>query len=229
LNEHDHHVSHNFTPDRENFSMTQNPITPWSFLVQGVALGLAAAATPGAFQAYLITRSILNGFKKGGVIALAPIISDPPAVIIVLLFLNQLPTSFFKVISLAGGGFLFYLAYSTYHHWRSSPIVFGDAQQTTRGNIFRGAIINILSPGLYLYWTLVNGPLLISAIQQSWMHALAFLSGFYGFFIGGMLLIAALVSQTRKLGEKYIKYLLFVSTLTLTVFGIYLIFRSLFD
>jgi threonine/homoserine/homoserine lactone efflux protein len=209
-------------------NMDQNIMTMWSFFIQGIALGLAAAATPGAFQAYLITQSIINGFKKGSVIAFAPLISDPPVVIIVVLFLNQLPQSFLKVVSIAGGLFVIYLAYGTFKRWRTYSGDFSHESQTTRGNIFRGAILNILSPGLYLYWTLVNGPLLISAFEQSRLHGSVFLIGFYGLFIGGMLLIAALFAQTRRLGEKFIKVMLLVSTMTLAAFGIYLILRGFY-
>jgi threonine/homoserine/homoserine lactone efflux protein len=202
---------------------------PWFFFLQGIALGVAAAATPGAFQAYLITQSILNGFKRGSVIAFAPMISDPPVVIIVLLFLNQLPQSLMRAISFAGGAFVIFLAYGTFKRWRSSSEALGDESQPDRGNILRAAILNILSPGLYLYWTLVNGPLLISAIQQSAVHGIAFLLGFYGFFVGGMLVIAALFAQTRRLGEKFVRSTLLISTMILAAFGIFLIWRSLFN
>lgn len=207
--------------------MDQNLITPLSFFFQGAALGLAAAATPGAFQAYLITQSILHGFRSGGVIAFAPLISDPPVVLIVLLALSRFPQSFLKWIGLAGGLFVIYLAVGIYKRWRSPGEIVRNKPQTSKVNLLYGALLNILSPGLYLYWTLVNGPLLISALQKSLYYGIVFLIGFYGFFITGMLIIAALFAQTRRLGEKFIKGLLLVSAITLTAFGIVLIWRSL--
>lgn len=198
----------------------------WSLFLQGIVLGIAAAATPGAFQVYLITQSIIHGFKQGKQIALAPLISDPPIVIIVLLFLNQLPRSFMKVVSIAGGIFVIYLAVSTYIKWRKSSTINIDQHQTFRGNIFRGAIINILSPGLYLYWTLVNGPLLLSALQQSYLSGVSFLIGFYGLFIGGMLAMAALFAQFRRLGDKFISGMQLISAIILASFGIFLLLRS---
>lgn len=203
-------------------------MTVWSLFLQGVALGIAAAATPGAFQAYLITQSIIGGFKKGGIVAFSPLISDPPVVIIVVLFLNQLPESFLKTVSLAGGIFVIYLAYNIFRRWRKSSTVIVEESQTSRGYIFRGAILNILSPGLYLYWTLVNGPLLISAIHKSYLHGLSFLMGFYVFFVGGMLIISVIFAQAQRLGEKYLNNILLISTIILATFGIYLFLRSFY-
>jgi threonine/homoserine/homoserine lactone efflux protein len=74
-------------------------MSPWSYLIQGIALGLAAAMTPGALQAYLITQSIIYGFKRGSVIAFTPLISDPFVVIVILMSLNQVPQSFLRLIS----------------------------------------------------------------------------------------------------------------------------------
>jgi uncharacterized membrane protein YhhN len=70
---------------------------------------------------------------------------------------------------------------------------------------------------------------LISAFQQSRNHGIAFLIGFYGFFITGMLLIAAFFAQARRFGEKFIKGMLLISTMILAAFGIILIWRSFFQ
>jgi threonine/homoserine/homoserine lactone efflux protein len=120
-----------------------------------------------------------------------------------------------------------YLVLSTFKQWYNPTNDFNDKSVSSKVNLFHGAVLNILSPGLYLYWTLVNGPLLISALQESLIHGLAFLIGFYCFFIGGMLIIAALFAQTRRLGEKFIKSMLLISTIILFAFGILLIWRSL--
>jgi threonine/homoserine/homoserine lactone efflux protein len=48
------------------------------FFLQGAALGLTAAGSPGAFQAYLINQSLSGGWRRGALVALRPLISDPP-------------------------------------------------------------------------------------------------------------------------------------------------------
>jgi threonine/homoserine/homoserine lactone efflux protein len=61
------------------------------FFLQGAALGLTAAATPGSLQTLLISETLLGGIKRGARVTLAPLITDAPIIIAVLLILNQVP------------------------------------------------------------------------------------------------------------------------------------------
>lgn len=81
-----------------------------ALLVQGAALGLTAASSPGTFQTYLITQTLSRGWRNGAVVALAPLLSDPPIILLVLFLLNNLPPLLTQGISLIGGGFAIYLA-----------------------------------------------------------------------------------------------------------------------
>ena len=82
-----------------------------TYLLQGAALGFAAALTPGSFQTYLISESLAGGWRRGAPVAFAPLISDLPIILLSLFVLNQLPENFLNVISLAGGVFALYLAW----------------------------------------------------------------------------------------------------------------------
>ena len=87
--------------------------------------------------------------------------------------------------------------------------------------------MNLLSPGPYTFWALVLGPILLSALKQSALHGLAFLLGFYGAFIGGMLLLVTLFHQARRLGPSVVRALVLVSILVLVAFGALLIYSSI--
>ena len=82
-----------------------------SYFLQGAALGFAAAITPGPFQTYLISESLSGGWRRGAPVAFAPLLSDLPIILLSLFLLNQLPESFLRVISTAGGAFALYLAW----------------------------------------------------------------------------------------------------------------------
>ena len=82
-----------------------------SYLLQGAALGITAAATPGPFQAFLINQTLVGGWRRSLPLAFAPLISDPPIILAVILLLNQIPDNFEQLISLAGGAFVLFLAW----------------------------------------------------------------------------------------------------------------------
>jgi threonine/homoserine/homoserine lactone efflux protein len=203
--------------------------TYFSYLLQGMGLGATAGASPGSFQTYLINQTLVGGWRRGSPIAFAPLVSDIPIILVILLLLNQLPTYFLRLISLAGGLFALYIAWGLWRQWRrSDPIQPTDPDPVARGNSFwRGVVMNLLSPGPYTFWALINGPILISALRQSWVHAAAFLVGFYGVFISTMLVIVFVFHQARRLGPEILRALTLGSILILVIFGLVLIYRSL--
>jgi len=200
--------------------------------IQGLALGLAASASPGPFQAYLINQALANGFRRAAPVAFAPLIADIPIVLASLLLLDQLSPEFLRFVNVAGGVFVLYMAYSLWKSWRANRNV-ANAEGTeaplgtVRGSLGRGIIMNLFSPGPYTFWFLVSGPILISALRESTGSGLAFLLGFYAALIGGFLCIAALFHQARRLGPRVVRALSLVSILILLIFGIILLKRGI--
>jgi len=201
-----------------------------AFLVQGAALGLTAATAPGPFQAFLISESLAGGWRRAAPIACAPLISDAPIVLITLLVLKQLPPLLLRGLSLAGGLFVLYLAFGLWKRWRAGAGQVAEADRgrlSAPGILWRAALINALGPGPYLFWTLVNGPILIAALNQSPLHGGAFLIGFYGIMVGALLTLIGLFHQARRLGPRVVRALLLASIVILIVFGGVLIGQGL--
>jgi threonine/homoserine/homoserine lactone efflux protein len=223
------------------------PISLMALFLQGVGFGLTAAVSPGPFQSFLITQTLSGGWKRGAPAAFAPLISDPPIIIAILLLLSQLPPNFIQVISLAGGLFVLYLAWGL---WRKTSLPAQSSARTPDGDIagpgtpemgsgaekrpanapsslLRGVLMNLLSPGPYTFWSLVLGPILLNALRQSPAHGAAFLVGFYSTLVGGMLGIVALFHQARRLGPRLVYALTRLSIAILVLFGILLVGRGL--
>jgi threonine/homoserine/homoserine lactone efflux protein len=196
---------------------------PLTFFLQGAALGLASGASPGPFQTFMISESLAGGFRRAAPIAFAPLITDLPIILFSLFVLNLLPPDFLRIISLAGGLFVFYLAWGLWRNWRAGAGLSLDQPVTPSHGLWKGVLVNFLSPGPYLFWGLVNGPILLEALQQSALHAAAFLVGFYGVFISFMLGLALVFSQARRLGPRMVRALLLVSIIILVIFGAILI------
>lgn len=200
-----------------------------SYFLQGAALGFAGAISPGTFQTYLISESLSGGFRRSAPIAFAPLISDPPIIFLSLLLLDQLPDYFLRVVSLAGGGFALYLAWRLWSAWRSGTAIPDDGEQQSKGSLRRGVIANFLTPGPYLFWTLVSGPILLEAGRQAIALGASFLIGFYAIMIISLLGIAFVISQARRLGPKVVRSLLLLSSFILVIFAGILIKQGLFS
>ncbi len=212
----------------------------FSFFSQGAALGFTAAATPGSLQTLLISETLLGGFKRGARITLAPLITDAPIIVAVLLVLNQVSTVALRVLSLAGGLFVMYLAWSLLKQWRRDAsrcdasgrgtlvkVNVEGAQSIGWKGLWRAAIVNWLNPNPYIFWTLVGGPTLTAALNQSAAHGAAFLVGMYGVFLSSMLIIVAVFHFARHLGPRVVRGLLLISIGVLAIFGVLLLTRGL--
>ncbi len=202
----------------------------FSFFSQGAALGFTAAATPGSLQTLLISETLLGGFKRGARITLAPLITDAPIIVAVLLILNQVSSMARRVLSIAGGVFVMYLAWSLLKQWQHGTQVTTDiegAQSIGWKGLWRASIVNWLNPNPYIFWTLVGGPTLTAALNQSAAHGAAFLVGMYGVFLGGMLIIVAVFHFARHLGPQVVRGLLLISIGVLAIFGVLLLTRGL--
>jgi threonine/homoserine/homoserine lactone efflux protein len=199
-----------------------------SYFLQGAALGFAAAITPGPFQTYLISESLSGGWRRGAPVAFAPLLSDLPIILLSLFLLNQLPERFLRVISLAGGTFALYLAWRLWTGWRKGADLPKEDTSSSQGSLRRGVIANFLTPGPYLFWALVSGPILLAALHQSFAFGAAFLFGFYGVMILSLLGVALVFSQARRLGPRVVHILLLLSIIILVIFAGVLLKQGIF-
>lgn len=205
--------------------------TPLSYLLQGIALGITAAGSPGPFQAYLVNLGLSGSLRRGLPAALAPLISDAVIVTAIMLLLTRLPPAFLRFVGFAGGVFSLYLAWGLWRAWRATnlSITQNSSVKQEKGlwaTLWQAVLLNSLSPGPYTFWTLVNGPLLLEALRISIPHGIAFLSGFYSVFVAGNMLVVLLFHQARRLGPQSTRWLTLLSTLILAGFGLFLVWRA---
>lgn len=158
---------------------------PAFYYLQAAALGFSAAAMPGPFQAFLIETATRRGYKAAALAALAPLLSDGPIIIIATLVLSRLPAWCLPLLRVVGGTYVLYLALYAYLALRNLlPESTGNAPSTSKpSSALQAATINLLSPGVYLFWSTVSGPLLIEGWRQHPVVGLGFLALFYGAMI----------------------------------------------
>lgn len=198
-----------------------------SYLLQGAGFGLAAAAQPGPFMAYLIAQTLAHGWRRTLPAALAPLISDGPIIALMLLALTRLPDSFRVVLHLASGGFILYLARGAYLNWRRYQPVVAATGRSAQRSVLQAALMNMLGPGPYLFWSLVTGPVLVQGWRAGPPNAVAFLAGFYGVMIACLAALIVLFGTATHLGPKISRALLGVSAAALAVFGVIQLWQGL--
>jgi len=199
----------------------------WAYLIQGIGYGFAAAAQPGPFQAYLISQTLSNGWRRTLPAALAPLISDGPIIVLTLVVLSHVPVWFQRFLYIAGGLFILYLAYSAFVAWRNFDEAGVVTHSASRQSAIRAAMMNALSPGPYLYWSLVTGPILLTGWRQAPVNGIGFLVSFYGAIVLSLIAIVVVFGTARRFGPKVNRVLVGVSAIALAGFGMYQLWLGL--
>jgi threonine/homoserine/homoserine lactone efflux protein len=199
------------------------------FLLQGIGYGFSAAVQPGPFQTYLISQTLLNGWRRTLIAALAPLVSDVPIILSVLLVLTRVPAAFRLALQLAGGVFILYLAGGALRAWRRFDVAAPPAAAAGAGaqSLLRAALMNLLNPNPWIFWSLVTGPILIRAWGEAPGKGIAFLAGFYGAMIACLALIIIIFGTARQLGPRVSRAAIGISAVTLAGFGIFQIIKGL--
>jgi threonine/homoserine/homoserine lactone efflux protein len=198
-----------------------------AYVLQGIGYGFAAAVQPGPFQTYIVSQTLSRGWRRTLPMPLAPLISDGPIVTLVVLVLSQVPGWLERVLYVASGLFILYLAYSTYVSWSRFDGKALLAAQSGRNSLFKAATMNAISPGPYLFWGLVTGPILLSGWRQAPLVGLGFLIGFYVTMMGSLAAIIMLFGRARQFGPQVTRTLLGISALALLGFGLYQLWLGL--
>ncbi|MBP7691596.1 MAG: LysE family transporter [Anaerolineales bacterium] len=195
--------------------------------LQGLTLGFSASVSPGPFWAYLLTQTLQLGARRALPLALVPLLSDGPIVVVVLLVLAQTPAWFLRGLEVAGGLFMLSLAGSAFRAARQAAEWRADPAGRPRRSLLHGTLMNLLNPNPWIFWSVIGGPLVLEAWARSAGAAVSFFAGFYLTLTGGMAGLIVLMAVAHRLDPRLVKGLNLVSAGALVVFGGLQLYRGL--
>ncbi len=197
-----------------------------NYLIIGTILGLSAGFAPGPLLTLVISETLQHDIKAGIKVALAPLITDLPIILLTLFVLAGL-SSFdviLGIISLVGGCFVLYMGYGSL----KTQGVELEVRQVAPKSLSKGILTNLLSPHPYLFWFAVGAPTITKAMNVSLGASLAFLVSFYFFLIGAKVLLAFIIGQSKSfLKDKMYIYTLRALGVVLCIFAVFLFYDGL--
>ncbi len=189
-------------------------------LIAGITLGLYAGFSPGPLLVLVISQTLKHGYKEGIKVALAPIITDVPIILVTVLFLSLISryNSILGVISIIGGVYLLYMAYESFKTRGLTENIEAEEPKSFR----KGATVNFLNPSPYLFWITIGSPIIINAYAESILSPILFLIGFYTLLVGSKIALAYATSKSRDFitGKTYI-YIMRILGVVLVIFALY--------
>ncbi|MBU1341955.1 MAG: LysE family transporter [Proteobacteria bacterium] len=174
------------------------------YLTMGTLLGLSAGMAPGPLLTLVISETLLHDVKAGIKVALAPLITDLPIIVLTVFILSRLSGfhDILGIISLVGSVLVLVMGV---HGMKARGVEF-DIQKTRPRSLAKGIFVNILSPHPYLFWLSVGAPTMTRAKDQNIFFAAIFVTSFYLLLIGSKITLAILVGKSKKVltGRLYI-------------------------
>ena len=139
-----------------------------NFLLIGIILGLSAGFSPGPLLALVISETLQHNIRSGIKVALAPIVTDLPIILISLVILANLANfhPVLGIISLVGGIFLLLLGYQSLKNQGINL----DVPRLNPKSLTKGIFTNLLSPHPYLFWLTIGAPTMTNAMNLSLIH-----------------------------------------------------------
>jgi len=191
------------------------------YFIQGAGYGFVGAAEPGPFQAYIISQALKLGWRRTVSAALAPLISDAPIILLVFFVLSQVPPSMQRLLHVASGLFLALLAWRAWSSWRQRRPEVPSTTASSNRTLLNAAIMNLISPGPYIYWSLIAGPSLVASWRSAPMSAVGFLVGFYGALVGTLAAIIITFGTAQAFGPRLTRALVGFSIVAMVCLALY--------
>lgn len=201
------------------------------YLLMGAGFAFAAAWQPGPFQAFLLSRIASQGWRRTLPAATAPLISDGPIAVIVLLLLRNVPPSLERGLQAAGGVVLLLVAWQTWREWKRGPadLSAGSAGSARRPRtIWEAALVNAVNPGPWLGWSLVLGPVAVEAWRVSRAHAAALVGSFYVVMFVNLVVFIVLLGATGRLRPGGRRALHLLTVVVLAALGVMRLVTAVF-
>jgi threonine/homoserine/homoserine lactone efflux protein len=203
-----------------------NTLKSLEFILIGSFLGLSAGISPGPLLTLVIAQTLRHDKKEGIKIAISPLITDAPIILITLWIFYKLSQFdiVLGVISLMGG---IYLAYLGYESMKTEGLSIG-AQDSRYDSLAKGVITNFLSPHPYLFWATIGTPFVFKAFEINLLTVILFFLSFYALLIGSKVIVATIVAHSKKfIGQKSYLVIMKLFGIVLFVFSLLLFYDGI--
>ncbi len=190
--------------------------------VAGISLGLYSGFSPGPLLVLVVSQTLEYGYKEGIKVALAPLITDLPIILVSVLFISLISkyNLILGVISILGGVYLGYMAYQSLKTKGLAENIENHNPQSLQ----IGATVNLLNPSPYLFWITIGSPMMITAYKENLLSMLLFLGVFYTCLVGSKIAIAYLTAKSCDfLTDKSYIYIMRILGMILILFALYFI------
>ena len=192
----------------------------------GAFFGLSAGISPGPLLTLVISETLRHNRKEGIKVAVAPLITDLPIILLTSLILSRLSQYSLVIafISLSGGIYFSWLGYETL----KTEVPDIDIKKKKSGSLRKGITSNFLNPNPYIFWLTAGIPNAFKAYERSLMTVILYFLLFYVMLIGSKIIVALLVERSKNfLRKKTYRILMLILGTALLAFAAWFFYEGI--
>jgi threonine/homoserine/homoserine lactone efflux protein len=199
-------------------------------ILTATILGAFAGLAPGPYTTMVAGTGLERGFKPASRLALIPLISDVPPLIITALILETLNDVTLSLLGVSGGIVVLYIGVRFLKLWRRgvTPLDPDHPHSVPQSAKFwHVALGTLLSPVPWLFWLIVGSPLMLRSWARSPSEGILFICLVFGVNISTATGLAWIASHTRRLmAVRWQKRVLGGVGVALVAAGVFLVFEA---
>jgi hypothetical protein len=196
----------------------------------GLGMGFVGGLVPSPLHLIALTQMTMGRWLRAVWILVAPpTVVDAVFLLVTYFFYQLIPPSIAHYTAYAGGALLMgFGAFLLWAHPRKSPGKREHAWNLTYGSLTLATLAEITSPGTWVYWLAIAGPVIAEGRVEGYWRILPFFVGSLAGYYGAAFLSVWLMAWGSGAHKHVKRYMFIVANGLLIVLGSLYIARAYF-
>ncbi|MGH9468968.1 MAG: LysE family transporter [Terriglobia bacterium] len=190
-------------------------------LILGAGMGIVGGLVPSPLHLIALTQVGLNRWRRAIMILIGPpLLIDGALLVLMLFFFRFVPHHIAHAVAYAGGVILLLMgSYSLYEMRRKSREEIEKSQSLTYVSVIAASLAELTSPGTWIYWLTIAGPILAQGKITGYLHVAPFFAGGLVGYYGAAVFSVWLLFWGASLHRHFKSRLMLVANLLLLALG----------
>ncbi|MGA2983018.1 MAG: hypothetical protein ABSG32_04355 [Terriglobia bacterium] len=199
-------------------------------LILGAGMGIVGGLVPSPLHMIALSQVALGRWARAlRVLVGAPLLVDGCLLLVTTLFYRLIPSGIAHYVAYVGGVAL--IGFASYALWEQrgkTQHEMADSPALSYASVSVALLAEVASPGTWVYWLTIAGPILAEGRQNGYAHAVPFFVGGLVGYYGAALFTLCLLSWAAGLHKRVKQHLFLAANILLLLMGISYLLRAYF-
>jgi hypothetical protein len=199
-------------------------------LILGAGMGIVGGLVPSPLHMIALSQVALGRWARAMTVLIgAPLIVDGCLLLVTCLFYRFIPSGIAHYVAYIGGVALIgFASYSLREMRGKTQNEMANSAVLSYASVSVALLAEVASPGTWVYWLTVAGPILAEGRQHGYAHVVPFfLGGLIGFY-GAAVFSLCLLAWGAGLHKRFKQHLFLAANVLLLLMGISYLARAYF-